>query len=310
MRPPELAGINLNSLVTLDTLLATRSVGASARRLGLTPSAVSHALRHLRALLDDPLLVRAGNRMRLTPRAEALRVPLRNGLLEIEAAITQRAAFDPATSERRLRVAASDGIAVSLLGPLLRRLLVQAPHMDLDLVPLDRSRMAGDLEAGAIDVAFVPGSDPGQGLRQQTVRRTDFVVLVWEDHPEVGESMDLDQYCALPHALISSPAGGPGLVDEVLGGFGRRRRVAVRFPYALAAPAVLVGTRLVLTCPRGPAMHFAQTSAVRVLEPPLELPTGTLAIVWHERFDRAPALRWFRALVLEVSAEVAASWNA
>ncbi len=95
----DLRTVNLNLLLALDVLLEVRGVGAAARRLGVTQSAMSHSLRQLRELFDDPLLVREGHRMVPTPRAEALAPSLRDALRTIESVVESPEAFD---SLRRL----------------------------------------------------------------------------------------------------------------------------------------------------------------------------------------------------------------
>ena len=85
-----LAGLNLNLLVALDALLQERHVGRAARRVGVTQSAMSHTLRQLRTLLDDPVLVRSGNEMLPTPYAEQLHPRLVAGLGELNAVVSGR----------------------------------------------------------------------------------------------------------------------------------------------------------------------------------------------------------------------------
>lgn len=302
MRHPDLAGINLNALLTLDSILATRSVGLAAQQLGLTKSAVSHTLRYLRDVIGDPLLVRTGNAMKPTPRGEALMAPLRRGLLELESAMRRPVEFDPVTSERRIRLAARDAMAASPLPQLLSQLDAQAPRMSFELAPLESTAIHAELEAGALDLALLPGEVERAGLQSQRLFCTRFVVVAWAEHPDLGATLGLDQYCALPHALVTTGTGGKGLVDVHLERLGRARRVAVRFPYFLAAPWVLVGTRLLMTCPRVAAESFAGDFPLRLLEPPLPLPEGSISMVWHERFELDPALAWFRNLLLDVCA--------
>src|SRR5262245_14255501 len=97
----DLASFNLNLLLALDGLLSERSVTAAAKRVRVTPSAMSHSLSELRHLLGDPLLVRSGRGMVLSPRAETLVGPLHTLLGDIERLLRSGATFDPATAARR-----------------------------------------------------------------------------------------------------------------------------------------------------------------------------------------------------------------
>lgn len=301
MRAPELSHINLNSLVALDALLDVQNVRRAAERIGVTQSAMSHTLRQLRALLDDQILVRSGNRMLPTPRARALEVPLRQALLQLQHLVERESAFDAASTNRRFTIAGSDAALVTVLPRLLAGFATRAPHAQLDVVPLAAASIARELESGEVDVALSPIFPDAPGLKRRSLAPTEFAVLVRADHPEVGAELDLDTYCRLPHALVAVTGRGPGLVDQALARVQRSRWVMLRIPYFLAAPAILLNTDMLLTIPRAAAERFAAEFPLRVLPPPVTLPTGTLSVGWHERFDRDPAGRWLRELLVEAS---------
>ncbi len=301
MRAPELAHVNLNVLVALDALLDRRNVGQAAERVGVTQSAMSHTLRHLRALFDDPLLVRAGNHMVLTPRGESIAAPLREALLQVQALVVAEAPFDPGSATRRFTLAASDA-AVLVVAPRLLAVLAQvARGIELDIIAVDRTRLAEMLEEGVVDLALMPGGGEVSGLDAQRLYPTSFAVLACRDNPEVGATLDLDTYCRLPHALVGLGDSGPGLVDALLERRGRTRRVVVRVPYFSAGPATIVGSSRLLTVPRSAAEHFASHYPLRLFDPPLAFPRADVAMVWHERVGRDPAHRWLREQMLAVT---------
>ena len=133
MKTDPLDQLNLHHLRALDALLAEGSVTRAAQRLGLTPSALSHALRGLREVLDDPLMVRGTGGMVPTPRAEALALPLRRALHDLSQALTDAPAFDPATATRTFRVGMPDSLAFLLMPRLIGRLRQEAPVVDLEV---------------------------------------------------------------------------------------------------------------------------------------------------------------------------------
>src|SRR5258708_10427690 len=135
MRRLDLANFNLNLLLALDGLLSQRSVTAAAKRVRVTPSAMSHSLAELRDLLGDPLLVRSGRGMVLTPRAEALVGPLHTLLVDVERLLRGGATFDPATTTRRFVIAAPYFLATLLLPPLIEAVAKEAPGISLEVVP-------------------------------------------------------------------------------------------------------------------------------------------------------------------------------
>src|SRR5688572_15514448 len=154
MRPLELRSFNLNLLLALHGLLSERSVTSAARRIGVTPSAMSHSLAELRTLLDDQLLVRSGRGMLLTPRAEALVAPLHKLLGDAERMLRGGTSFEPNTAKRHFVIAAPDFLSTLLLPPLLEAVTADAPSVSLEIVPSVRRGNAWLLEAGDLDLAL------------------------------------------------------------------------------------------------------------------------------------------------------------
>lgn len=291
----DLTQVNLNLLVYLDALLTERSVTRAAQRLGLTQSAMSHNLRQLREIFGDRLLVRGRGGMHPTPRAEELMVPLRQGLGALRRTIEGDTGFDPATSTRRFTIAAGDAVSMMLLPPLLEDLRENGPKVDVDVVPFENRRYAAQLETGDVDLGVAAFFPEAPAIRMKKVRPESFVCMVRQDHPCVGEQLELGTWAKLPHVLVSPQGGGgPGVVDRALAKHGLERRVAVRIRYFLAAPMLVARTDLVLTVVRSLAEMLAVNLPVRLVEPPLELPTFKMGVAWHERVHQDPANRWLR----------------
>lgn len=296
-----LSDVNLNLLVSLDALVRERSVTRAAERLGVTQSAMSHTLRQLRTLFDDPLLVRGQGGMVPTPRAEAVIQPLRRGLGELRAALAEPAVFEPRQSTRTFRLAASDGVAVALLPGVLAILRDEAPGVDLDVVPFDRKTIGAQLDAAAVDLALGVGVPPLAGLRTRKLFDEHFVCLVAEGHPCVKQALDLETWTRLPHALVGTGTDGPGVVDRALAERGLTRRVALRIRSFLAAPLIVSQSGLVLTLAAGMARPFVDGLPLQQFPPPVELPRFMLRAVWHERYGGEAAMVWFREVVLRAA---------
>jgi DNA-binding transcriptional LysR family regulator len=124
-----------------------------------------------------------------------------------------------------------------------------------------------------------------------------FACLVRRDHPEVGDSLSLETFTRLSHALISPRGSGPSFVDNALAELGLGRRIALRIPFFLAAPMIIARSDLILTAPRRVAMQFAESLPLRVIEPPLPLASFSVHLVWHERDDTEPAHTWLRKAI-------------
>ncbi|TNE92830.1 MAG: LysR family transcriptional regulator [Deltaproteobacteria bacterium] len=296
-----LRAINLNLLVALDALLDARSVGLAAQRVGVTQSAMSHTLRQLRELFDDPLLVRSGRAMVPTPRALALQPELRQALATLEGVVAHRGAFDPSRYAGTCTLATQDGVVAALAEALFRRFRAEAPLAELRIVrpPEDLARA---LEDGRIDVATAPPIDIPSGLVQEPIAGTapTWSVVCCADHPL--EDLDVDGFCAYPHAMMSLSGEGPSFVDHVLASMGRERRIAVRIPYLLALPWILPGTDMLSVVVTPGAEQFVRRWPLKRFDCPLPMPTAPMTLLWHGRYEADPAHRWFRGL-LHASAE-------
>ncbi len=297
-----LENFNLNLLVALDALLAERSVGSAARRLRVTPSAMSHSLAELRVLLGDPLLVRSGRAMVLTPRAEGLGPPLRKLLLDAKRLLEAGAAFEPATAERRFVIAAPDFLATLLLPSLLEAIEHEAPGVSLEIVPSTRRGNAWLLETGDVDLALGAIVDHATTIRRMDLCTEGFACAVRKDHPSIRGELDLAAYTQTPHLVISlGDDSRPTWIDEALAKLGLERRVAVRVRYFMAAPLVIARSDLLLTGPSMLIRYFAELVPLQVLVPPIQLPTYPEEAYWHERFDNDPAHAWLRVLLQQTA---------
>ena len=299
-----LARINTNLLVALDLLLSEQSVARAAERQGVTASAMSHSLRALRQLFDDPLLSRAGSTMVPTPFAEKIRGPLRRALRDLERAASGGVDFDPAQTRRGFVVHAPDFLSTLLLPGIARVLSTEAPGIDVEIRPVRRRGSslgfvdAAALAEGDVDLVLAALIADVPGLHTEALYSERFVCLVGADHPGVGASLDLETYAATPQVLTTiTDERSTTLVDDALAERGFSRRVAVRTRFFLSAAMLAAESDLLLTCPFQLARYFADRLPVRIVEPPLELPGYQEFMLWHPRFEADPASRWFRDVV-------------
>ena len=300
----QLAQVDLNLLVALDALLQEGSVTKAARRVGISQPAMSNALKRLRKMLDDEILVRSGSTMVPTPRAMELAGPVHDALTTIQQALESRSSFDPGQAKGRFALAGSDYTSLVLLPDLVETLREKAPGMELAVLNLPTELPARALESGEVHLAVgVFREVPGNHV-QRALFRDRFVCVTRKGHPRIQGPLDLDTYCDMDHVLISPRGRGPGVVDHFLEREGRRRRVALRVPHFLVAPLVVSRSDMVLTLASRVACRLAEHLELDVHSPPLELPTFTVRMVWHARFQHDPAHRFLRQQVAEAAASV------
>lgn len=304
MAASSLSHINVNLLVALDLLLDERSVTNAAARAGVTPSAMSHSLRALRELFDDPLFTRTHGGMAPTPLAQTLGGPLKRALRDLSHVLRHDAGFDPSTAQRGFVICAPDFIATMLVGQMTRLMAQEAPGIDLEVRPLARMggemllRQAAQLEDGSIDLVVGALLPQMPGLLREELYAERFVCVVREGHPTIGEGLTLEAFAATPQLLITITDGrSPTNVDHFLETHGLQRRIQVRTRYFMMAPHIIAQSDLLLTCPYQLAKTFARILPLRLLEPPIEPFHYHEYQAWHRRFDADPAHQWLRGLV-------------
>lgn len=294
-----LSAIDLNLLVVLRALLTERHVTRAAARIGLSQSATSHALSRLRELYGDPLLVRSGRALCLTPRAARLLPLLERGLGELQLAVSGEPEFQPTSARRTFTLGMADYLQALIIGPLLRRVAKRAPGIDLSVVVFPNLR---DLvESGGIDLALTVSSSDLRGLSHEPLFEEGFMCMVRRGHPRIKKTLSLDTYLAERHVAIA-PSGTPGtLVDTVLAQHGLERRIALRVTNFLIAPVVVSQTDFINTMPTRLARQLAETYSLRVVSAPIELPQFEYCLMWHPRLDNDAAQRWLRETVAAVT---------
>jgi DNA-binding transcriptional LysR family regulator len=304
MHDLHLESLDLNLIVALDALLEERSVTRAAERVGITQSAMSHALGRLRELTGDALLVRAGGAMVPTARAEGLGAPIRRALEEIRGALRSPAAFVPATARRKIAISTSDYGEIVLLPRLVARLRREAPGIDLRLTSFVEDA-SGVLGAGSTDLVIAPlrSRDEAGGVRTRKLFNESFVCVVRRGHPLTQKPLTLARFAAADHALISPRGRDGSFVDDALARVGLARRVVVTVPHFLVAPHLVASSELVLTLAARVAAILAEPLGLTVLRPPKELRLEgfTISALWHERTQQDPAHAWIRGLLAEVA---------
>ncbi|HWN70579.1 MAG TPA: LysR family transcriptional regulator [Haliangium sp.] len=298
-------GIDANLLVSLDALLRETSVTRAARRMGLTQSAMSHALARLRDHLADPLLVRAGRQMVLTPKAEALAPRVARLVEEMSRLFSPGEGFEPASLTRAFSLRTTDHILFVLMPEIDALLNAEAPGVDLLVSSLSEEGVDA-LRHGQCDLAVGVFSDLPSDIREQALFTDRFVCLVRKEHPVARTGLSLSQYGAIPHVLVA-PRGSPvGIVDRQLAEHGIRRRVARSVPHFLVAPFLVMHSDAVVTMSERMAQRISPLLDLAVLEPPLTLPHYTLTMAWHERHDNDPAHRWLRDVLVRAASRLPA----
>ena len=287
-----LSQVDLNLLVALDALLAERNVTRAGERVGLSQPAMSSALSRLRRLFQDELLVREGREYHLTSLAQDLRGPLQDILHLIDETIEKRPAFDPTVDRRTFTIIASDHMAYLVLQPLFTRLATEAPGVTLQIHPL-----IPPIDSGEADLS-ISYDHALPNIESQILFRDRWVCAVWSGNADVGESMTMAEYKALPHLGYGETVRElTGLADRTASLLYPERHVAVSVETFFLLPFLLQGTKMVAFIHEGLGRRLAAISDIRLVEPPFEIPMMAEAMFWHPRYTADPAHRWLREQV-------------
>ncbi|WUL20127.1 LysR family transcriptional regulator [Amycolatopsis sp. NBC_00355] len=299
-----MVNIDANLLVALDALLAEHSVTRAAERLRTSPAAMSRTLARLRRLLGDPLLVRAGQAMVPTPRAEAMRDEVAAVVRRCGALLSPGADVDPLTLQRTFTLQAADLIAAALAPGLLDLAATEAPGVsvrfraeELEGGPALREGQV-DLEVGALDHA-----DPE--TRTEPLVTLRMAAGVRAGHPLTEGLLTPARFAAASHVVVSRRGRFTGPADAALAEAGLRRRVVAALPSHLAAMTLAARTDLVCLVPGGvgPTTEAARALGLRLLEVPLPLPPVVIGMAWHPRNSADGGHCWLRSAVRRVLGE-------
>jgi DNA-binding transcriptional LysR family regulator len=294
-----LARIDLNLLVVLDTVLSERSVVRAARRLHLTPSAISNSLARLREIFGDPLVVRNGRGIVPTSRAEALGPALKLALGQVERAI-QGDVFSPSTTTRQFTLAVADAGQLSRLPKLVKLLAQEMPRAELRVVGVDTYVSSGGVGQGEIDVALIAVDEEGPGIHATPLYRETSVLVSRRAHPGARKRLSKAQLGGLRHVDVQvAPGRGYRELARLYAGLDIKREVAVVVPSFMAAAAIVAETDLVATLPESLVKAFGHRLGLEVMLAPAPKVTLDLKLIWHDRTDGDPAMRAFRTLVAQ-----------
>ncbi|ROL83407.1 LysR family transcriptional regulator [Pseudomonas chlororaphis] len=288
--------LDINLLLTLDVLLAEHNVTRAAQRLNLSQPSVSVHLAKLREIFGDPLLLPGPRGMRPTARADELREPLRRALEALELAVSPASPFDPGAATNTWSVSASDYGESTVILPALAGLRAAAPGTRLAVLELEPGRLVQQAEQGIIDLALHTSEDSPPGLRRRVLFSERYVLVGRVGHPRLQRRPSLAQFAKLEHVVVSPDGGGfHGVTDSALGEVGLTRRVVLSVPHFLFVLSALASTDLVAMLP---ARLVRDNPALKVVEPPLEVPGYEMAMLWHERCHRDPAHQWLREFIV------------
>lgn len=298
-----LASLDLNLLVALDALVREAHVGRAASKIGLSQPAASHALARLREILGDPVLVRVGSRMQLTPRARALRTPLQDALEQVRGLFVAER-FDPATSERRFAMMVPDHV-VDLLAPaLVKRIAREAPAVRVDVIAWrGMEAMTAEL-ARSVDLVIACVEHEVAGFRKHRFLRDTEALAVARGHRLKGRLERREVFEQARHVAVVGRGRREDPVDEWLRGLGITRKIALTVPGYLQALHVAAQSDLVAFVPLRMIEAWKGALRLAAVEPPENPGMYEEFLFYPARLEADAGSAWLRRVVMGVGREL------
>jgi len=303
--------LDLNLLVVFNAMMQYRNVTVAGRELGLSQPAMSHALLKMRKAFDDPLFVRVKSGMQPTPKALAMVDAVGDVLQRIQMDLLSPVVFDPASSNRKFRIAMSDVGESFFTAPLIRALRSQGQHMRLQVFSPTPSALAQQLESGDVDLAI--GNYPdliGADFYQQALFTSRFVAIAARDNPYLQDSeLTMEKFLEAPHIDVTTPGRTQEIILRYMADKKILRQVPLQISRFLSLLEIVPQSDLIAIVPLEAAELFRSAGGVAVHALPFGSPTFRLRQYWHKRFHDDVAIRWLRALVHEQFKDLDVSRN-
>lgn len=291
---------DLNLLFTLNAVLEEGSVVRAARRLRLSPSAMSRALARLRETTGDPLLVRAGRGLVPTPRALELRERVSQIVQDAQGALSPAEVPDLKQLARSLTLRTSEGFVENFGPSLMARIGVEAPGVRLCFLQKPNKESTAlrdgtvDLETGVVDATT------GPEVRTQALFRDRLIAVVRTGHALTKGKITAARYASGRHLSVSRAGQAWGPIDEALKPLGLERDIATIVGGFATAVALARNTDLIATVPERHTGNLRDGMYNFPL--PVAVPEFTVSMLWHPRMDADPAHRWLRGLMVQICA--------
>ena len=296
MNEIDLYRVDLNLLVVFEVLMETRSVTATAEKIGRTQSAVSHALGRLRDQLGDPLLVRVGGQMHPSPSAETIIEDVRPILRSIRRVITPQSLFDPATSDRVFRIAMPT--LTKVIADVSQRVATEAPNVKIEWFPPHQDVYAA-LNEGMIDLAHLGGNPRlPDGLQQEVMDPFSWRTFVRKDHPACKD-WGMEAWQNYPHLMVNLTRTMRNPFPEPSGESAGGRRVTMMVGDSAGLASVLANSDFLATYPAVLMAWDMEAHGLRALKPPVDLGDVLVRFFWSSRFANDASGIWLRSIVIE-----------
>jgi DNA-binding transcriptional LysR family regulator len=298
--------LDLNLLVTLETLLIERNVTKAAARLHLSQPAVSAQLNRLRQAFGDQLLIPGQRGMTPTVKALELLDPLRQALDQARATLTSHRNFDPAKAKLTFAIACTDYLQAALIKPLAVELRARAPGVRIAIRNLDVAQLEPQMARGDVDLALMTPQAAPPSLRTRHLFDERYVLIGRRKHPQLREGITVAEFAQLEQVIVSLDGGGfVTPVDSALAALGHKREVVLSAASFLFVPEIVSNSDFVALVPE--RLVRGSAAKLEVMDCPFPVEGFAVGMVWHERGHGHSGQRWIREAIVSLVARQSSS---
>lgn len=302
--------VDLNLFRVFDAIMLTGSVSGASRELGVTASAVSHALARLRLAVGDDLFIYGDDGMVPTARARELAPMVRDGLGRLDEAISATP-FSPCQALRTFRVAASEYSSSIILPGLVQRIAELAPQLELRIFPYSRIDVVQHLDEGRLDLVIGWFSELPERIHRSPLLKDKEALVARRGHPLEGSAVTRERLFSYPFVVVELTGSGDQSADGFLDERGVWRRVwidrllmeadeddaavahiAVSLPHYASVADILSRTDMVATLPERFARRLVEAGHHVMLSLPHSPQEAVVEAIWHQRGIRDDGLKW------------------
>lgn len=290
--------VDLNLLRIFEAVAAERNVTRAAKRLNMTQSAVSNALKRLRDVMGDELFIKHPGGVLPTAKAEAMWPEVRNALRRLTEVVLP-SNFSPGTAQYTFRLSASDYIISHLFRSAIHKLDDVAPGLHMNFMPHTLETAIPLLESGQIDIAAGVLLNRTSRIFSTILREFPYVCAMRFDHPLASRKLSEKAFLEARHLSISQ-SGQKSIVDRDIEERGLERNVAYTINQFALVASILRETDLIAVVPYD---TLKEDDRFHIIPPPIPIRSQRISLLWHERNDNQPAHRWLREFLVEESRE-------
>jgi DNA-binding transcriptional LysR family regulator len=290
--------IGLQELTCFIALIKYQNVTKAANALGLSQPTVSLALKKLRELFKDPLLIRSNGRMTPTIRALSLETEIHEILNKVQALNTSETTFDPATSEAKFSIMCPEFVEYYLAPRIAARIEKEAPSITVEFKTSRPSEAFEMLEKGTLDFRLGWWPKPNLMLRTKILFRDELICLS-RQNPEANRKLTINEFINTRHVRLESPRNGVStmVIDQALMKIGKKINIALEAQTIFNLAKIVSETGFLACLGKRIALEMQNQYSVAIRPIPLNIPEVRIALYWHERTHQQPSHVWLKNLI-------------